>query len=352
MSEPTSRASLTAGFLPWWPANPYQLLLKRALVERGVRVIGDPPLSLPRILLGRDGLDVVHVHWPHGTYKTLPRMLYMALVLLLYRLLRNNIVWTVHELTAYESRHPRRDAWFRGLVMRLSRQLIVHGEHTRRVVRGELRYPRQVQVAHHPPYTGWYKDEMTPAQARKTLGLGAGDRVLLYFGYVKPYKGVEDLLRAFRGLPGEDLRLLVVGRPLDDAIRGEVEALAAQDARVHARLTYVPEDDIQLYFRACDLVVFPFRETQTSGSLMLALTFGRPVVAPAMATLTEYVDDSVGVMYDPSAPDALAGALARAVAAPLPAMAAAAQRRAAALDWGAMADVHLRVYHAICPPRP
>ena len=60
----------TVGFLPWWPANPYQILLKQELKKLGFRVIGNPPLSLLRLLVGRDGLDVVHVHWPHGTYKT------------------------------------------------------------------------------------------------------------------------------------------------------------------------------------------------------------------------------------------------------------------------------------------
>ena len=123
--------SLTVGFLPWWPQNPYQALLKRELNQLGVRVIGNPPLSLIRIMIGRDGLDVVHVHWPHGTYRTWSQLIRVLAVLVAYRMLRNNIVWTIHELDAYESRHPRRDAWFRSMVMRMSRHLIVHGEHTR-----------------------------------------------------------------------------------------------------------------------------------------------------------------------------------------------------------------------------
>ena len=109
---------MTVGFLPWWPANPYQILLKRELNLLGVRVIGNPELSLMRLLLGKDGLDIVHVHWPHGMYKTFWQMLHVSLVLVAYRLIKNNVVWTVHELDAYESRHPGRDAWFRSLVMR------------------------------------------------------------------------------------------------------------------------------------------------------------------------------------------------------------------------------------------
>ncbi len=343
---------LTVGFLPWWPNNPYQLLLKKELNKRGIRVIGDPPLSLLRLLVGRDGLDVVHVHWPHGTYKTLPQLIYMVAVLLAYRLLKNNIVWTAHELTAYESRHPRRDAWFRSLVMRLSRHLIVHGEFTRQLVCGELGYPRPVHVALHPSYKGWYRDEVSREQARQALGLPADGLAMLYFGYVKPYKGVEDLIRAFRTLPDENCSLHVVGRPLDAAIRADVERLAAADPRVRLRLAYVADDEIQTFFRAADVVVFPFRKTQTSGSLMLALTFGRPVVAPKIATLSEYVDASMGVLYDPQETDALPRALRAVAQAPLDAMARSAAQRADELSWCDMADVHLAAYVDIRPLRP
>jgi glycosyltransferase involved in cell wall biosynthesis len=234
--------------------------------------------------------------------------------------------------------------------MRLSRHLIVHGEHTRHIVRTELGFPRPVHVALHPCYQGWYRDDVSRASARQALGLPAEGLALLYFGYVKPYKGVEDLIRAFRSVPGQDSSLHVVGRPLDATIRTEVERLAAADPRVRLRLAYVADDEVQTYFRAADVVVFPFRETQTSGSLMLALTFGRPVVAPDIATLSEYIDASMGVLYDPRQPDALANALRAITRAPLDAMARNAARRAREMSWDDMAEVHLRAYADICPP--
>ena len=122
----------------------------------------------------------------------------MLIVLVAYRLLKNNVVWTVHELDAYESRHPRRDAWFRSVVMKLSRRLIVHGEHTRQVLIEQHGYGRPIDVVRHPSYIGWYKDEVTREQARAKLGLPDDARVYLYFGYIKPYKGVEDLIHGFR----------------------------------------------------------------------------------------------------------------------------------------------------------
>lgn len=337
----------TVGFFPWWPGNPYQVLLKKELNKAGIRVIGDPPLSLMRILVGRDGLDVVHVHWPHGTYKTTMQAAYVLIVLLAYRLCRNNIVWTVHELTAYESRHPRRDAWFRTVVMKLSRRLFVHGEHTKKILIEQHRYRRPIDVVRHPSYVGWYKDEVTREQSREKLRVPEGVRVYLYFGYIKPYKGVEDLIRAFGSLRDQNVLLFIVGRPLNATIEHEVQTLAALDPRVRTHLAYVADDDIQSFFRAADVVVFPFRETQTSGSLMLALSYGRPVIVPDIATLSEYVDRDMGFFFDPASPGSLERALQLANSTALGDMGLRARAKAEALRWSDMAATHLAAYEAI-----
>lgn len=337
----------TVGFLPWWPANPYQLLLKQELNKQGVRVIGNPPLSLLRILVGRDGLDVVHVHWPHGLYRNTWQLLHVLLVLVAYRLIKNNIVWTVHELDAYESRHPKRDGWFRSVVMRLSRRLIVHGEHTRQVLIEDHDYQRPIDVARHPSYIGWYKDEVTREQARAKLGLPDDARVYLYFGYIKPYKGVEDLIRAFGQISNEGAILLIAGKPLDDAIKQEVESMAAAVSQVRTFLGYIADDDIQDFFRSADVVVFPFKNTQTSGSLMLAMSYGCPIIAPRIATLPEYVDSDIGFLFDPESPGALEHALDAAAKGPLASLAANARRRAETMRWDAMARSHLATYQSI-----
>ncbi|MDP1864704.1 MAG: glycosyltransferase family 4 protein [Thiobacillus sp.] len=335
---------ITVGFLPWWPANPYQVLLKQELNKLGMRVIGNPSLSLLRLLVGRDGLDVLHVHWPHGTYKTPLQFLHVLITLAAYRLLKNNVVWTVHELDAYESLHPRRDAWLRSVVMKLSCCLIVHGEHTRSVLIEQYGYRRPIHVARHSSYIGWYKDEVTREQARRKLDLPEDAQVFLYFGYIKPYKGVEDLIRAFGQLPDKNAVLYIVGKPLDDAIKHDVETLAATDSRIRTHLAYISDDEIQYFFRAANVVVFPFRQTQTSGSLMLALSYGCPVIVPAIATLPEYVGSDSGILFDPAKPGDLTRAILEATHAPLAQMAVNARLRAEASSWNEMAAVHDQVY--------
>jgi glycosyltransferase involved in cell wall biosynthesis len=71
----------------------------------------------------------------------------------------------------------------------------------------------------------------------------------------------------------------------------------------------VPSENLQLYLNACDVVVLPYREDLTSGAAMLALSFGRPVVAPRMGTLEELLTDDCGVLYDPRSDAALVDAM-------------------------------------------
>lgn len=343
----TRDTSLTVGFLPWWPQNPYQVLLKRELNALGWRVIGNPEPSLSRLFIGRDGFDVLHVHWPHGLYKTNVQMLRALLLLLAYRLVRNNIVWTVHELDAYESRHPKRDDWFRGMVMRLSRRLIVHGEHTRHELVERHHYRRPIDLARHPSYVGWYRADMSREQARAKLGIAPQVLTYLYFGYIKPYKGVEDLIEAFRALPGADKVLLVAGKPLDDATAQHVSAMAAPDPRIRLHLRYIADDEIQCFFHAADVAVLPFRQAQTSGSLILAMSFGSAVVAPRIATLPEYMDQSCGIFFDPAVPGDLGRVLAAAALAPRAELGRRARERVEAATWPAMAAVHQASYAAV-----
>src|SRR5581483_9462322 len=111
------------------------------------------------------------------------------------------------------------------------------------------------------------------AAARAELGLPANALVYLFLGFIKPYKGVEELIEAFRRMDGAPLRLLIVGKPLDDETRRRVEALAVRDARIHTYIDYVPDERLQVYMNAADVSVFPFRKMHTSGSMHLAMSF-------------------------------------------------------------------------------
>jgi len=138
--------------------------------------------------------------------------------------------------------------------------------------------------------------------------------------------------------------LLICGKPLPSRLGRELQSRAESDPRVILRLERIPEDDLSRILRAADAVVLPFRDILTSGSAILALSHGRPVIAPAMGCLPETLPDDAAILYDPDAPDALAGALRRANGADLAAMGRRARALADGLEWGPIAAATARLY--------
>jgi beta-1,4-mannosyltransferase len=352
-SEPCCKrieGKLNVGFIPWWPSTFYQARLARELQSMGAHVHGHELSikSLVCLLLRRDCDDVIHVHWPHGAYMhNYWRAPFVVFHLWLYRLLKNNVVWTVHELEFYETRHPLLDRWVVRSLLRLSRTLIVHSDYSAEVLHRRYRYGREIRVLRHPSYVGCYPNDVDNETARKTLGVRPDATVYLFFGHIKPYKGVEELLKAFRGIDDPRLCLVVAGEPIDEAVSRRIRSLAMDDARVMAHLGFLPDERLQHFLNAADVLVFPFRKMHTSGSVLLAMSFARPVIAPRMAALPEEVDEKSGILFDPDDPQALRSALLSARDKDLAQMGRRARERMEGRTWEEFASSHLRAYHAV-----
>ena len=152
--------------------------------------------------------------------------------------------------------------------------------------------------------------------ARRDLGLAADDDVLLFTGSLRRYKGLDALIGAFeRMLPAHpSLRLVLAGatREEDPPLLERVAATARDRILLVDR--FLDNDELQLYFRAADAGVYPYDEVLTSGSIMLAQSFGLPVVAPDFGMISEAVGEA-GVLYDRRDPSGLEAALGRMLAA-------------------------------------
>jgi glycosyltransferase involved in cell wall biosynthesis len=269
--------------------NPYTARLYGELARLGVEV-GE--WSLPRAALLP--WDVVHVHWPETVFdhtrleaELTTRALLRAIDVARARGAR--LVWTAHNLRAHGRRHEEAEARFRARWLRRLDGVIALTDAGLAAARAAMPDLAAVPAAvvPHPHYRGLYADTCTRAEARAALRLPASARVLAFFGRVAAYKDVPALIGAFRAMRGEDLRLVIAGAPLDGAAEAEVRRAAAGDARVHLHLRFVPDAEAQHYLRAADVVVLPFREILNSGSALLALSFDRPVLAPARGALAE-----------------------------------------------------------------
>jgi beta-1,4-mannosyltransferase len=341
--------------VPYVPLNPYQKQLLDALRGLGVEVetAEQPPHSLYRH--ARDlRVDVVHLHWferffiSRTSAMTAARLVAFRSDLQRLRRAGTRIVWTVHNLVNHEKQHPRLNRAGARMLARSADAIIAHSASVRDEladVAGAGPAARSVVIPH-GHYIDYYENRVTRDEARRLLKLPPGATVFLFFGGVRPYKGVPELIDAFRAVAGESTRLLIAGAAPNEGFRTEIERTASTDSRIRLALAYVSDTDVQLYMNAADLVVLPFRDITTSGSVILAMSFGRCVIAPRFGGLLDVLPQEGAFYYDADRPDGLAGAIKRALAEPVAwrAMGERNKREASNWDWRSIAERTLRLY--------
>jgi glycosyltransferase involved in cell wall biosynthesis len=196
-------------------------------------------------------------------------------------------------------------------VLKRADRLIVHTQPECHRARALLPHA-DIVVTPHPTYSDFRSTHWTRQTVRDRLQLDG--RVILFFGLVRPYKGLLDLLDALPALLKEvEVTLLVVGEIWGDAAIYQERAVALGVAdRVQWVDRYVLNDEAVMYFTAADLVVLPYREATGSGVLQLAFGLGVPVVATRTGGMDEIVEDGVtGFLVEPGDVAGLSRAISR-----------------------------------------
>jgi glycosyltransferase involved in cell wall biosynthesis len=183
--------------------------------------------------------------------------------------------------------------------------VIAHSEHGARRLRELVGLdPARVRTIHHGAFdylTRLPREKPLPAELE-----GAEGPVILFFGLLRPYKGIDTLLRAFRRVEGAEL--WIVGNP-----RMQVEPLhglaAEAPGRVRFLTRFVEDAEIPAIMRRADLVVLPYRDAEHSGVLYAALAFGRPLVLSAVGGFPEVAELGAARLVPPEDPASLAAAL-------------------------------------------
>ena len=179
---------------------------------------------------------------------------------------------------------------------------------------------KKIAVTPHPLYDH-YGELLPKADARRALGLDADARYVLFFGLVRAYKGLDLLLEALADtrLREADVRLIVAGEFYDDEqpYRDKIQALGLSE-RVVLHNHFIPNDEVNRYFSAADIVCQPYRSATQSGVTQIAYHFCKPMLVTDVGGLAEIVphapvgeepsESCAGYVVAP-APDAIADAL-------------------------------------------
>ncbi|GAC1318744.1 MAG: hypothetical protein NVSMB25_08580 [Thermoleophilaceae bacterium] len=249
------------------------------------------------------------------------------------------LVMTAHDVLPREPKPGQLEAT-RRLLARMD-AVIVHSRHGRDRLLAEAGAPAErIHVIPHGALdhlTRLPQEDPLPAELARVEG-----PVILFFGLLRPYKGLDVLLRAFRAVPGAEL--WIVGMPR--MALPPLEALAGPRVRFVPR--FLEDREVPAYFRRADLVVLPYRETEQSGVLATALAFAKPVVASAVGGFTELAD--AVKLVAPGEPEALAAAMRDLLAdegARADLASAAARAAAGPLSWARVARETVAVYEGL-----
>ncbi len=285
--------------------NPYIVMLLESL--RATPGLEVRTFAWRSALLGR--YDVFHAHWPeilvagHSPLKALVRQGLTVLLLLKLSVTRTPIVRTMHNLHLPQGISRRERALLRWFDRRTALRVGLNPT-----------TPFPAGTAHetilHGDYREWFARYPHPAAQAGRVG---------YFGLIRRYKGVEELLEVFSRIDGDGARLEVAGKPSTDELAESIQGLAARDTRITLRLAFLEDAEISELVGRSSLIALPYRDMHNSGGVLAALSLDRPVLVPGNET-TEALAHEVGeewvLRYEELTSEVLAAAIAGVSASP------------------------------------
>jgi D-inositol-3-phosphate glycosyltransferase len=352
---PNSPLGIEIGLLTGCQDRPYAFGLAMALISKGVHldIVGSDEIDSPELhttpnlrFLNFRGSQRNHSNFAEKLAKLLvyyakliryaarskPKTLHIlwnnkfeffdrTILMLYYKVLGKKIALTAHNVN--QARRDAKDSLLNRTTLKIQYQLCDHiFVHTQKM-KDELCQDfdvaeNAITVIRHPVNDAFPDTELKPAEAKRRLGLRADEKAILFFGRIRPYKGIEYLLDAFRLLSTDEqanYRLIVAGEPKKgsedylDEIQQSVDRNFKQ-GQVILRIQFIPDEEMETYLKGADVLVLPYKEIFQSGVLFLAYSFGLPVVATDVGSFREeIVEGSTGFLSKPGDPAELAKAI-------------------------------------------
>jgi len=226
---------------------------------------------------------VFHILW-NNKFEVFDR----TVLMLFYKMLGKKIVLTAHNVNA--GSRDANDSWLNRATLKFQYRrcdhIFLHTEKMKAELVGGFGVPEtKASVIPFGINSTVPDTALTPAVARQRLGLGESEKVLLFFGNIAPYKGVEFLVDAFIAVAprAENYRLIIAGRPKGSEAywAGLLQKINASPVRdqITLRIEFVPDEETEIYFKAADVLVLPYTHIFQSGVLFLGYNFGLPVIA-------------------------------------------------------------------------
>jgi glycosyltransferase involved in cell wall biosynthesis len=265
----------------------------------------------------RTDAKIFHILW-NNKFEFFDR----TLLMLYYKMQGKKIALTVHNVN--QARRDANDSVLNRLTLRtqyrLTDHIFVHTEKMKSELVEDFGVREKVVTV--IPFginNAVPRTDLTVTEAKRRLGLKDDDKAVLFFGRLRPYKGLEYLLDAYQQLAARrsDYRLIVASEPKkrSEGYLSEIQqAIRRIDSqgRIICKTQFIPDEEMELYFKAADALVLPYKEIFQSGVLFLAYSFGLPVIATDVGSFREeIIEGRTGFLCNPGDAGDLANAIER-----------------------------------------
>jgi len=212
---------------------------------------------------------------------------FWTIAVLTKSLTNSKILFLCHNVVEHESKNIHRQCT--KLVLKNGNYFIVHSNEEFKNLK-QMIPGAHIKQTHHPIYEVFNFESFPKDKARQTLGIKG--RTILFFGFVRPYKGLKYLLAAMPKIPEQwDINLLIVGEFWngEEVYRKRIKELGIENKTIIIN-KYVPNEEVGLYFAAADVVILPYISATGSGIVQLAFGCNRPVISTRVGCLPEVID--------------------------------------------------------------
>lgn len=289
------------------PENPFQYELVRFLRQQGMTVeIGKKhPLGSTYQAIRQHQPQVIYYDWVHSFIlgKSLIWSWLKSFVFILEigyaRFVRQiKIVHTLHNLQNHAGIWLGLERIVYGFFLRNCHQIRVYSETTKAdaIQRFGLK-PTQIKVIQDLPFHRYYQNKIGKIESRKRLNLNENEFVYLFFGELKPYKGLDNLLKAYTTTAQPKDRLIIAGKSYDAAYFASIKKMADAIPSVTIVHRFIEDGEVQVFFNAADVVVLPFVRIDHSGSVDLSMSFSKPVVTLKTEAMTKILGHQSELLF-------------------------------------------------------
>jgi glycosyltransferase involved in cell wall biosynthesis len=239
---------------------------------------------------------------------------------LCFRLLAGRYLYTVHNVLPHSRANSH---FFRRIyrwVYKMPHILLVHTRRDGLQLRAEFGVPgERLQITSIGLNEEMPLTSLTHSEARDRLGFVGGETLILFFGKVEEYKGLDLLLDAFERLAFPQTRLVIAGGFRNPDYRKQIQLQLEGMTRqkdIHFHEGFIQNDEVEVFFKACDVLCLPYRNIYQSGLVFLGPRFGIPMITTDVGSLREFVGNDLGLVTQTNDAAGIAEALKKFLTAP------------------------------------